>query len=66
MGRQGKFGGEGDRDKREGKGYVEKSRLASVQNLVPHTDLSTYGEAHGATEERFYDALDINADASME
>lgn len=44
---------------------MEDSRLASVQNLVPHTDLSTYGEAYGVTEERFYDALDINADASI-
>lgn len=63
MGRQGKFGGV--RGKREGKGYVEDTRLSSVQNLIPHTELSAYGEAHGVTEERFYDALYINTDASM-
>lgn len=31
----------------------------------PHTDLSTCRGADGVTEERLYDALDINADASM-
>lgn len=41
------------------------NRLTSLLNLVPYTDLSTFGEADGVTEERFYDALDINADASM-
>ena len=41
------------------------SRLTSLLNMVPYTDLSTYGEADGVTEKRFYDALAINADASM-
>lgn len=44
---------------------MEDTRLSSVQNLIPHTELSAYGEAHGVTEERFYDALYINTDASM-
>ena len=55
----------GVRGKRKGKEYVEDTRLSSVQNLIPHTELSACGEAHGVTEERFYDALYVNTDASM-
>lgn len=40
-------------------------RLTSLLNSIPYTDLSTYGDIDGVTEERFYDALDMNADVSM-
>lgn len=63
--RQGKFGGGGRGKRGGGGGCMGDSRLTSVLNMVPYTDLRTYGEAGGVTEKRFYDALAINADASM-
>lgn len=53
--RQEKFGGQ-DRGKRGEERCMGDKRLTSLLNIVPYTDLSTYGEADGVTEKRFYDA----------